>query len=173
MMSNEKFKSVKEEVLKLFEKACIVLTDKEKTNIEITDLGLGQIETIGIQIVTYINTDRYCAKEIAMLPNQTCREHRHPNHDGQKGKEETFRCRYGTIYLFVEGSENERHVEPPDEEHFTAFHEIMLKPGDQYTIPPNTLHWFKAGREGAVVSEFSSHSDDASDIFTDTRVKRI
>ncbi len=173
MLSKEKLEMVKKRVLDLFEKACITLTDEEKENIEITDLGLDDIEKIGIQIVTYINTDRYCAKEIALLPNQTCPEHKHPNHNGQLGKEETFRCRYGKVYLFVEGEENERHVEPPDEEHFTVFHEIILNPGEQHTIPPNTLHWFKAGNEGAIISEFSSHSDDASDIFTDPRVKRI
>ena len=52
-------------------------------------------------------------------------------------------------------------------------HEIILNPGEQYTIPPNTLHWFKAGEEGAVISEFSSHSDDATDIFTDPNFKRL
>ncbi len=173
MLSKEKLEMVKKRVLDLFEKACIILTDEEKENIEITDLGLDDIEKIGIQIVTYINTDRYCAKEIALLPNQTCPEHKHPDRNGQVGKEETFRCRYGRVYLFIEGEKNERHVDPPDEEHFTVFHEIILNPGEQYTIPPNTLHWFKAGNEGAVISEFSSHSDDASDIFTDPRVKRI
>ena len=173
MLSKDKLEEVKKQVLYLLKKACIVLTDMEKENIEITDLGLGRIDKIGIQIITYINRDRYCAKEIVLLPNQTCPEHKHPDLEGQKGKEETFRCRYGTVYLFVEGDETERHVEPPDKEHFTVFHEVMLKPGDQYTIPPNTLHWFKAGKKGAIVSEFSSHSDDASDIFTDPRIKRI
>jgi len=46
-------------------------------------------------------------------------------------------------------------------------------PGHQYTINKNTLHWFQAGEEGAVISEFSSSSDDASDIFTDSRIKRV
>ncbi|EMH4004539.1 D-lyxose/D-mannose family sugar isomerase, partial [Providencia stuartii] len=50
---------------------------------------------------------------------------------------------------------------------------ILLKPGEQYTIKPNTLHWFKAGSMGAVVSEFSSESRDEFDIFTDPRVRRL
>ena len=64
---------------------------------------------------------------------------------------------------------------PPegDEEYYTVFHEIVLNPGEQYTIGPDTLHWFQAGPEGAIVSEFSSSSDDESDIFTDPRIKRI
>lgn len=173
MITKEEFERIKRKALTYFEKAHIALTKEEMSKIEIADLGLGQIEKIGIQIITYVNTDRYCAKEMVLLPNQTCPEHKHPDHNGQRGKEETFRCRYGKVYLFVEGEKNERHVDPPDKEHFTVFHEIVLNPGEQYTIPPNTLHWFKAGKEGAVISEFSSHSDDASDIFTDPRIKRI
>lgn len=56
--------------------------------------------------------------------------------------------------------------------HYTIWHEITLHPGEQYTIPPNTLHWFQGGPEGAIVSEFSTHSDDASDIFTDSEIRR-
>jgi D-lyxose ketol-isomerase len=47
-----------------------------------------------------------------------------------------------------------------------------LQPGQQYTIPPNTLHWFQAGDEGAVVSEFSTRSRDEFDIFTDQQIRR-
>jgi D-lyxose ketol-isomerase len=48
-----------------------------------------------------------------------------------------------------------------------------LKPGDQYTLFPDTRHWFQAGPEGAVVSEFSTRSTDDQDIFTDPRIKRM
>jgi D-lyxose ketol-isomerase len=50
--------------------------------------------------------------------------------------------------------------------------ELLLRPGEQFTIPPNTLHWFQAGPEGAVVSEFSSTSRDELDEFTDPSVRR-
>ena len=30
---------------------------------------------------------------------------------------------------------------PKREEYFTVWHKIVLRPGEQYTIPPNTLHW--------------------------------
>lgn len=46
-------------------------------------------------------------------------------------------------------------------------------PGEQYTIAPDTRHWFQAGEQGAVVSEFSSESRDELDIFTDPRVNRL
>jgi D-lyxose ketol-isomerase len=42
----------------------------------------------------------------------------------------------------------------------------------QHTIAPGTLHWFQAGPEGAVVSEFSTASRDELDEFTDPAVAR-
>ena len=35
------------------------------------------------------------------------------------------------------------------------------------------LHWFQAGAEGALISEFSSTSRNEFDIFPDPRMKRI
>lgn len=50
--------------------------------------------------------------------------------------------------------------------------EIALHPGGQFTIPPDMLHSFTAGPEGAVISEFSSTSRDDLDVFTDPNVRR-
>ena len=142
-------------VLEYFKKANIVITDEEISRIEIADFGLNDLENTGLQILTYVNTDRCCAKELVMFPNQTCPEHRHPPVNGREGKEETFRCRYGRVFLYVEGED-----------------EIILNPGEQYTLAPNTKHWFKSGIDGAVVSEFSTKSMDEADIFTDERIIR-
>ena len=54
----------------------------------------------------------------------------------------------------------------------TVFHEVVLEAGEQYTIMPNTRHWFQGGEEGAVVSEFSTHSTDETDVFEDNNVVR-
>ena len=110
-----------------------------------------------------------------LFPGQTCPEHRHPPAGGSPGKEETFRCRRGVVYLYTEGDPSpDPACRPPDPESgaFTVWHEIELRPGDQHTIPPNTLHWFQAGSEGAVVSEFSTTSTDELDVFTDPRIAR-
>lgn len=176
LVERKVYEEYKAKAITLFEKANIVLTDEEKENVEVADFGLDKIEDTGLQLITYVNTEKVCAKELALLPFQTCPEHRHPKREFDDGKEETFRCRYGTVYLYVEGEETEsRTMNPPegDEQYYTAFKEIILHPGEQYTIYPNTLHWFKAGSEGAVVSEFSTRSTDESDIFTDTRIMRI
>ena len=156
-----------------YDKAGIVLTDAEKQSIEVADFGLNRAEKVGLQLLTYINTRRVCAKEMVLLPFQTCPEHRHVPTGGAEGKEETFRCRYGEVYLYVDGEGDRGAIHgilPPTK--VTVFHEIILRPGEQYTIMPGTLHWFQGGIEGAIVSEFSTHSTDETDFFTDSEVVR-
>lgn len=59
--------------LEYYERAHIVLTQEEKSNIEVADFGLGMAEQVGLQLLTYINTPRVCAKEMVLFPGQTCR----------------------------------------------------------------------------------------------------
>ncbi|MFT4430436.1 D-lyxose/D-mannose family sugar isomerase [Bacillus velezensis] len=163
----------KHDVNAYYQKAGIVLTDDEVEDIQIMDYGLDKLEETGLQLFIYVNTDRYCSKELVLFPGQTCPEHRHPPVGGEKGKQETFRCRWGKVYLYVEGEKTENpSVLPPEEdkEYYTVWHEIVLEPGGQYTIPPDTKHWFQAGEEGAVITEMSSTSTDDHDIFTDPRI---
>jgi len=176
VLTRRQYEEAVEKALEYFDKACIVLTEEEKKRIEVADFGLGRLMEIGLQILVYVNTDRYCAKELVLFPWQICPEHRHPPIDGSPGKQETFRCRWGTVYLYVPGEPTPNpHCRIPEDrkQYFTVRHEVVLKPGDQYTIPPNTLHWFQAGEEGAVVSEFSSTSRDEYDVFTDPEIKRF
>jgi len=149
----------------------VALTDEERASIEVADFGLSRLREVGLQLLVYVNTDRYCAKELVLYPRQTCPEHRHPPFDATPGKEETFRCRSGLVYLYVEGPPTEDPASDYDGPH-SVRHEIPLRPGEQHTIPPNTLHWFQAGLEGAVVSEFSSTSRDDLDVFTDPAIRR-
>jgi D-lyxose ketol-isomerase len=153
--------------------AGIVLTAAEIDAIEIADFGLSRLEEIGLEVVVYVNTERVCAKELVLFPRQLCPEHRHPPFGGTPGKEETFRCRAGLVYLYVEGEPTPQPAaRPPHDGVFTVWHEIVLRPGEQHTIAPDTLHWFQAGDEGAIVSEFSTESRDDLDIFTDPRIQR-
>lgn len=160
----------------LIKRSGILLTAKEKSAIEIADFGLNEFEKTGLGVLVYVNTDRCCAKELAMWPKQTCPEHLHPPVGKDPGKEETFRCRWGKVYLYVSGPRTRRpRCRPPQSPTgaYTIWHEIELNPGDQYTIYPGTKHWFQAGPKGAVVSEFSTRSTDENDIFTDARIQRI
>ncbi len=172
MTRNEYNEQVKK-ALEYYEKANIVLTDEEKANVEVADFGMGMVNELGLQLVVYINTDRVCAKEMVLLPYQTCPEHKHIPTAGMAGKEETFRCRYGEVYLYVAGEKNTENIKAKmPESDVSVFHEIILKPGEQYTIMPETLHWFQAGENGAVISEFSTRSTDETDVFTDKKLIR-
>jgi D-lyxose ketol-isomerase len=126
-------------------------------------------------VLIYVNTDRCCAKELAMWPRQTCPQHRHPPVEDGPGKEETFRCRWGKVLLYVPGEPTlDPGAKPPAERQdtYSVWREIALRPGDQYTLCPDTWHWFQAGDEGAVVSEFSTSSTDGADVFTDPEIQR-
>ena len=176
MLTKSQVTSARTRAAELLDEAGIVLTAMERDTIEVADFGLADLERTGLELVTYINTDRYCAKEIVMLPRQTCPEHRHPPMAGSPGKMETFRCRWGKVWLYVPGDPPiQPMARPPagSEPHYTVLHEIELNPGEQYTIDPNTPHWFQSGDDGGVVSEFSSSSHDEGDIFTDPRIKRM
>ncbi len=156
--------------LDILAKARIAVTPGEAASLEVSDFGLDALEAVGIQILIYINNERYCAKEIVLTPRQICPEHRHPPLGrANPGKQETFRCRSGEVYLYVPGAPAaapRARVPEGFRPGFTVWNEIVLRPGGQFTLTPDTLHWFQAGDEGAVVSEFSSTSDDASDVFT-------
>jgi D-lyxose ketol-isomerase len=135
--------------------AGIVITPAEQESIEIADFGLGRFEEAGLAVHVYVNTERVCAKELVLLPHQLCPEHRHPPVGDDPGKEETFRCRMGDVALHVDGGDA-----------------VVLRPGDQFTIGPDTLHWFQAGAEGAVITEFSTRSRDELDVFSDPLIVR-
>jgi D-lyxose ketol-isomerase len=178
MLTQKEVESARGRAREYFARAGIILTPEEAAEIEVADFGLDQLEATGLQLVTYVNTDRVCAKELVLFPGQTCPEHRHPPVAGEQGKEETFRCRWGKVYLYVDGEpvlEGKAACHPPAgrERSYTVWHEVVLEPGQQHTIPADTLHWFQAGADGAVVSEFSTRSRDELDIFTDKEIDRI
>lgn len=175
-MKRSEVRKAQERAAAMFATSGIRLTAEEIGNIEVAGFGLGDLEAQGLELVTYVNNDRYCAKELLLFPGQTCPEHLHPPVGGDPGKMETFRCRSGKVFLYVEGEPARKiqaRIPAGSEAYYTVFHEIELSPGEQYTIAPGVKHWFQAGGEGAVVSEFSSTSRDEFDIFTDPNVVRI
>jgi D-lyxose ketol-isomerase len=175
MISKEVYDEARERAVEYLARAGIILTPTEAAQVEVADFGLNDLENTGLELVTYVNTTRVCAKELVLFPRQTCPEHYHPPVEGEPGKEETFRCRWGEVYLYVPGEPTANpHARPPagKENTYTVFHEIVLRPGEQYTLVPNTRHWFQAGEEGAIVSEFSTTSRDESDIFIDPEIQR-
>jgi D-lyxose ketol-isomerase len=170
-------KKVRHRTLEFLKKAHIAVTREEAANIEVADFGLGDVKNMGLELVIYQSNERYCAKELVLFPGQTCPEHRHPPmNERNPGKQETFRCRWGEVYLYTTGAPTAKpkaKLPAQYSANFTVWNEIVLHPGEQYTIPPNTLHWFQGGPKGAVVSEFSSMSIDETDQWTDGNIKRM
>lgn len=182
MMTLSEVRAYQDCFAQMLNDAGIVITDAERDRIEIADFGLDDFERQGLGLILYENNDRYCAKELMMLPGQACPQHRHPPIEEppgrviDPGKRETFRCRYGRVLLYVDSPmASTRQAAPPERAaiHYTAAHEIELEPGRQHTIEPGIWHWFKAGDRGAIISEFSTTSRDDADIFADPRVQRM
>jgi D-lyxose ketol-isomerase len=174
MLNEVEVKQARGEAAAILSGAGIVINADEEASLEIAEFGLDEWRKTGMSVLVYCNTQRCCAKELVLLPGQTCPEHYHPPFDGTPGKEETFRVRKGTVYLYVEGepTPNPR-CKPTRSQHYTAWHEVKLEAGDQYTIPPMTKHWFQAPDGEAIVSEFSTQSRDEFDVFTDPDIRRV
>jgi D-lyxose ketol-isomerase len=143
VITHDEQRDAREYAARQLEAAGIVLAPDERGRIEVADFGLSDLHRWGLMVLVYANTDRYCAKELVLYPGQTCPEHRHPPFEGTPGKEETFRCRSGVVHLFVEGEPTREPAVRPPAGVYTARHEIRLGPGQQHTIPPGTLHWFR------------------------------
>ncbi len=177
MLSRQEFEQAQVRAAAALDAAGIVITPAERANIEVADFGLNDLSHIGLELVVYVNTDRCCGKELVLFPGQICPEHRHPPiGTTNPGKEETFRVRAGQVYLYLPGeaaAAPKATVPAARKPYMTVWHEIILNPGEQYTLQPNTLHWFQAGPDGAVVSEFSTKSLDELDVFTDPAIQRM
>ena len=156
--------------------ARVVACPDELDRIEVVDLGLGELEQTGLQILTLVDTGNIGVKVLVLFPGQTFAQHKHPPLGEYPGKEETFRCQWGELYLYTPGAltPDPRATPPAHRAHtYTVWHETILTPGEQRTCPPDTFHWFQAGPEGAVAWSFSSRATDVKDVFTDPDVQRV
>ena len=134
-MNRETYEKTVKRALEFYEKAGIILNEDEKKRIEVVDYNLGIVDELGLEILTYVNTERVCAKEMVLFPYQTCAEHKHVPTNGKAGKEETFRCRYGKVYLYVSGEGKKEDIKAKlPKTDVSVFHEVILNPGEQYTI---------------------------------------
>ena len=67
MITHTEYESAQRRALDYFHRAGIVLTSEEVERIEVADFGLGELETTGLELLTYVNTDRVCAKELVLF----------------------------------------------------------------------------------------------------------
>ena len=74
MISQRQYNAAVEKSIAMLRQAGLVITPAERDRVEVADFGLGELEKTGLQIITYVNTERVCAKELIMFPRQTCPE---------------------------------------------------------------------------------------------------
>lgn len=175
MLTQKQYKAAQEKALEYMERAGVVFSEEEKEKISVADFGLSDLEHQGGQILTFFNTDRISAKIIVLFPWQILPEHWHPAVGKDTGKEEIMRVRWGEVYLYVPGDPTPHprgRIPEGERENFTVWHEVIMKSGDQYIIPPQMVHWFQAGEEGAVIDDYSSTARDLQDGFTNPRIVR-
>lgn len=157
------------------ERAAIPVSERELARMETADLGLGELEQSGVQIVSLVDTDAVAAKLLVLFPGQTEPEHWHPPLGEYPGKEETIRCHWGELYLYGPGEPTPapKGRPPARRAHtYTVWREHVLGPGDQVTLAPNSPHWFQGGPQGAVLWSFSTKAVDVQDRFRDPEVSR-
>ena len=170
MLSAEQQAEIRRRAVALFEKAGIALSEEEKREkLVIVDFGQ-DFWKIGIVMMTTVNAPRYCGRYILFFPGQSCAQHWHPDVEGNPGKEETFRCLWGTVYSYGEGNATPdiKAVIPAGHEaYYTDLAEQILKPGDQRTVRLHERHWFQAGPDGAIAYETGSPARDKFDLNSD------
>jgi D-lyxose ketol-isomerase len=175
MIRRSEYEAARERAAKLIRAAGIVLTGAEARSIEVADFGLGRLEQEGVQILTVVQTERISVKVLVLFPGQTEPEHWHPRVGDDPGKEETVRTVAGTLYFYREGegAVSEGVLPPGKEGVYTCRREIVLRPGDQITLPPGEKHWFQARDEAVVMYSFSTVARDVLDGFTDPAIERV
>ena len=57
-MKREIYERQVQRALDMYEKANIILTEQEKKNIEVVDFEIGIVDEVGLQMITYVNTQR-------------------------------------------------------------------------------------------------------------------
>lgn len=169
MLDAERLLDVRRRYLELVErKAGFVLSQAERDSIQVVvfrDFSYSAVAAIDL-----VMHARYGARLIIWLPNQMMVEHWHPDVDGNPGKEETFRVLWGRVYAYRQGDPSagaHARIARGEEQAFTSRHEVVLDPGEQWTLGPHERHWFVAGPEGAVALEISSTVRDTHDGLTD------
>ena len=121
-----------------------------------------------------VQTERISVKLLVLFAGQTEPEHWHPRVGDDPGKEETVRVVSGTLFFYREGEgELDPGVVPGGQaEVYTCAREIVMRPGDQITLPPGEKHWFQARKEPVVMYSFSTIARDGLDGFTDPAIER-
>jgi len=162
-------KTIQPKYVNLLSRSGFPITDAEWKSLEINDFGLGNLRYEGFGFIDILRTSRLRITLIALLPNQTLPQHVHPPYEGELGKEETIRNLAGQTKVYIRGKASNPDIRIPmgKNSYYTAGQEIILNPGEQYTVPPDIEHWFQGGPEGSVNICFQNRVDETKNRFWD------
>ena len=169
-MSDEETENARDEVVELIRRGGFELTPEEWEGLTLLDFGLGNFRREGAAIIDILRSPFVRITILALLPNQTLPEHKHPITSDSPGKEETLRVLWGSITTFQPGETStgaDAEIPGGKENFYTSRRATHLKQGDQHTLPPDEFHWFCAGPEGVVTIEFQNRIDETKNIFRD------
>ncbi len=127
--------------------------EAELKTLQTNDFGLNNFEHEGFVFTDLLRTPFVRMTLMVFLPGQTLPQHKHPPHEDSPGKEESVRTLWGQFKVYVEGDSHRQDLVFPEskEPYYTARKETVLEVNEQFSVPPDTAHWFQAGPEGAVV----------------------
>ena len=174
MITRSQYTRAQQRAAEMIRAAGIVITDKEAGEIAVVDFGLSHLEVEGVEVLTFFATERISARVLVTFPNQTEPEHWHPPVDDDPGKEETLRVISGEVIVVIPGEDtlNQGWVPEGKDDCYTVRHELVLRPGEQFTFPPGMKHWFQAREPGAVMYSFATCVRDVMDGFSDPAIRR-
>ena len=164
-------RQVRAQTLELIRKSRFPVTDAELAGLKLNDFGLGQLAVEGFEFIDFVLTPRIRMTLLVLMPNQTLPEHYHPAYGQESGKEETVRCLWGQTRVYLPGEPNNSRVLIPagKEALYTCRHEVILRPGEQWTFTPPVVHWLQGGPEGSVNLGMQNRVDENRNVFTDAR----
>ena len=148
-----------------------------KENLWVTDFGLGKFTTVGMGIIVWANepTQDFTGMEVLLLPTQIMPEHWYVQTDEAPAKIKTVHCRYGSVYLYGEGTptpETRANIPKWLKLHTTVWKERVIYAGETTPLPkPVEKRWKQAGPMGAILTEYSTFHDLDGLRFTNPNVK--
>lgn len=154
--------------LELVRKSGFALTPQDLAGAKAVDFGLSNFDEEGAVVIDLLRTERVRVNLLVMMPGQTLPQHKHPPYGDHPGKEESIRVLWGELTVAVDGEVSpDLSVPAGKDPYYTVRHLITLEKAEQYTVPPNEMHWFQAGSEGAVAIAFQNRVNEDYNIFAD------
>ncbi len=167
----------KEAYLDMFKHYGVPYTDFMKTDMWVTDFGLGDFENVGMGGIFWVNDAEhaYFGHEIYLLPSQMIPEHYHMPTPGHPAKFESWMVRNGSCYNFSvvgDATPNPPALPATQAPTIKSKNFVVMEVGDiAHLKETETAHFLMATDEGAIVSEFANYHDGAGLGFTNPEAK--